>query len=133
MQRKPVKRSKLKSRKVTRRRETLGQDTLVSLKKKLNPSRFAGMSPKMAAIVGYIIGEKYTHPYIESMVSTSDGAILARETCDFGYNVFIGSTRDLWRNWSNLCAVAELNFEELELARLLYLKKIKGVEWGYNE
>ena len=31
---------------------------------KLRPSRFPGMSPFMAAIVGYVLGESYTEPGI---------------------------------------------------------------------
>ncbi len=35
-----------------------------TLKSKLKPTRFNGMSPLMAAIVGYVLGEAYTTPEI---------------------------------------------------------------------
>ncbi|HEX5230422.1 MAG TPA: hypothetical protein VFW44_22075 [Bryobacteraceae bacterium] len=31
---------------------------------KLRPSRFPGMSPFMAAVVGYVLGESFTDPEI---------------------------------------------------------------------
>lgn len=34
---------------------------------KLNPSRFPGMSPFMAAVVGYVLGESFTDPQIAEM------------------------------------------------------------------
>lgn len=38
------------------------------LAEKLHPARFTEMSPLMAAIVGYVLGEKLTTPQIEELV-----------------------------------------------------------------
>ena len=43
-----------------------------TLTESLHPRRFAGMSGKMVAIVGYILGEKWSKPNIAEMVVTSD-------------------------------------------------------------
>lgn len=124
MSKKDIKRSKPKPRVTTKRRAT---STLAGLKEKLHPSRFDGISTKMMAIVGYIVGEKYTWPHIEEMVITEDDMVLARESCDFGYNAFIGAGSDLDRNWRNLIGVAGLTPEEEKLAMSLYRRKIRRI------
>jgi hypothetical protein len=45
---------------------------------KLRPDRFTAMSGKMAAIVGYIVDERFSEPAISEMVVTSDGFVLAQ-------------------------------------------------------
>jgi hypothetical protein len=47
----------------------------VSLASKLHPDRFSAMSGKMAAIVGYILGESWTEPEIVALSVTSDGFV----------------------------------------------------------
>ena len=49
-----------------------------TLADKLHPNRFPGMSGRMAAIVGYILGEEWSRPRIAELVVTSDGWLLAR-------------------------------------------------------
>lgn len=78
---------------------------------KLHPSRFL-ISPKMTAIVGYILGETYVDPPIWEMVVTSDGFVLARVGGHVGCDTFIGSYSDLYRNWMRLLNAAELTDEE---------------------
>jgi hypothetical protein len=97
----------------------------VDLSNKLYPGRFTGMSPKMAAIVGYIIDEHYTCPGIASIIVTSDGAVLAMQDGDIGYNEFVGHVSDLERNWKNLLNAAGLTSEEKKYAMRLYEVKIK--------
>lgn len=121
MSRKAVKRSNQKKRAVCRPR------TQESLAAKLDPRRYPGMSPKMAAIVGYIVGEKFTWPNIEEMIVTADGMVFARESCDFGYNAFIGAKSDLDRNWRKLVEVADLTQDEEKLAMLLYKRKLRRI------
>lgn len=84
------------------------------LSKKLHPSRFTEMSPKMAAIVGCIIGEKFTNPSLVELSVTSDGYVLGRQERDCGLNEWIGSVRDLERNLSHLVVCADLTPEESE-------------------
>lgn len=44
---------------------------------KLRPDRFTARSGKMAAIVGYILDERFSDPAISELVVTSDGFGLA--------------------------------------------------------
>ncbi len=45
---------------------------------KLRPDRFTAMSEKMAAIVGYILDERFSEPAISELVVASDGFALAQ-------------------------------------------------------
>ncbi len=36
----------------------------MSLTEKLHPDRFTAMSPKMTAIIAYVLGEEWTEPHI---------------------------------------------------------------------
>ena len=45
---------------------------------KLRPDRFTAMSGRMAAIVGYILDERFSDPAISELVVTSDGFVLAQ-------------------------------------------------------
>jgi hypothetical protein len=47
------------------------------LSNKLNPARFPGMSPLMAAICGFVLGESFTDPEIAE-ITVSDWAADAR-------------------------------------------------------
>ena len=86
---------------------------------KLHPRRFPGMSAKMAAIVGFVLGQEFTTTRIAEMVITSDAMVLARQAGDIGLNLFIGRAADLERNWSNLIdSACLLDVEKTELARL---------------
>jgi hypothetical protein len=64
---------------------------------KLRPDRFTGMSPRMAAVVGHVLGERFTEPAIAEMVVTSDGIVLARAEGDDNEEV-LGREADLDRN-----------------------------------
>mgnify|MGYP001567949505 CR=1 FL=1 len=89
------------------------------LVEKLHPKRFPGMSGRMAAIVGFILGQDWSVPRIVEVAITSDGYVLAREKGDVGLNVFIGSTADLEKNWRNLLESAcLLPDEKAEISRL---------------
>lgn len=83
------------------------------LVRKLRPDRFTGMSPKMAAIVGGILGEHWTQPEICSMSVTSDGFVT------FGFDGFLGHASDLLFNLRRLVEAAQLEPEEIaEFKRL---------------
>jgi hypothetical protein len=87
-----------------------------SLVQKLNPANFTSMSGKMAAIVGCIIGTKYTDTEIVELCITSDRFVLARNKGHAGFDTFIGHETDLGRNWINLLDSADLTNEERALA-----------------
>ena len=95
-----------------------------SLAKKLHPGRFPGMSGKMAAIVGYILGESWTEPEVFELAITSDGFVLAGQSGDVGCNDWVGSAQDLERNVQNLLAVAGLTPEERQSWDALYRARI---------
>ncbi len=91
-----------------------------NLARKLNPARFPGMSPRMAAIVGCILDREFTEPTIAELAVTSDGCVLARHAGDIGFNDFLGARSDLECNWRRLLDVAGLNDEERRLAERKY-------------
>jgi hypothetical protein len=99
-----------------------------SLRAKLHPSRFTEMSPKMAALVAYILETDYdVHPRIKELAPVSGGIVLARTSMDIGYNLFIGSEDDLVRNWKALLNVAGLTVEERLLADSLFSARVYGM------
>lgn len=80
---------------------------------KVHPARFANMSPRMAALVGYLIGEEFTNPVIVSLTVTSDKFLLAMRKGDIGFNDFIESEEDFKNNLEYLInAVPDLTDEE---------------------
>ena len=68
------------------------KDALIA---KLRPDRFTAMSGKMAAIVGCILGERFSEPTISELVVTADGIVLAQTEGDVGANEIIGTEVDL--------------------------------------
>ena len=94
------------------------------LAQKLHPSRFTEMSPKMAAIVGYILGESWTEPEVAELAVTGDGVVLARTDGDVGMSAWVGSAEDLDRNVSSLLAVAGLTEQERALWRGCYTARV---------
>ncbi len=77
------------------------------------------MSGKMAAIVGYIVDERFSEPAISEMVVTSDGFVLAQTEGEVGANDMIGEEADLNRNLLTLIEAAGLSDEEIrEFGRL---------------
>ncbi|MCZ7536060.1 MAG: hypothetical protein M5T61_09130 [Acidimicrobiia bacterium] len=72
---------------------------------KLHPDHFSAMSGKMAAIIGYVLGESRTEPEIKAMSVTSDGYVTSESE-------FLGEAADLDRNILNLLVAADLSDEE---------------------
>ena len=91
---------------------------------KLNPNRFPGMSPKMAAIVGYILGQEWTNPYITELQVTSDNFVLSGINTDPLLNRIEGRLDELQDNWNRLLAVAGLTNAEMQTANGLFAAKI---------
>lgn len=86
---------------------------------KLRPDRFTGMSGKMAAIVGYILDQRFSDPAISELVVTSDGFVLAQREGEVGANEMIGEETDLNRNLLTLIDAAGLTEDEVrEFGRL---------------
>jgi hypothetical protein len=92
------------------------KDQLVT---KLRPDRFTAMSGRMAAVVGYILDERFSDPSISELVVTSDGFVLAQQEGDVGANDMLGTEVDLNRNLLDLIAAAGLSDDETrEFGRL---------------
>jgi hypothetical protein len=92
---------------------------------KLHPKRFPGMSGRMAAVVGYILGRRWTRPRIAELVITSDGWVLARNAGRVGFDTMVGTAADLERNWGNLLSAAGLTGEERREAGELYRQAVR--------
>jgi len=96
----------------------------LNLTQKLHPTRLSGMTSKMVAIVGFVLGETFTQPAIAAIFVTSDGFALAQNVGEVGFNSFIGCESGLRRNWQNLLVAAELTGEEREEACRLFALKL---------
>ena len=91
---------------------TSAYDEAMSLTAKLHPDRFTAMSPKMTAIIAFVLGEEWTDPQIGWMSVSSDG--YATTDSDF-----LGDAADLDRNIRKLLIAAQLSPDERqEFARL---------------
>ena len=100
------------------------------IKKALHPSRFPGMSMKMAAIVGYIVENKVTSPAIAEMIVTSDGIIMARVEGDIGCNDMLGKIEDFKRNWDKLIHLPGTGLTKEEISYLEQLPNVMIRNYG---
>jgi len=91
---------------------------------KLHPQRFPRMTPKMGAIVAYLLDIPVVGPFIAEIVVTSDGYVLVRAESEARANHFVGVYADLLRNWLGLLAVAGLTTTERMEAESLFAAKI---------
>ncbi len=88
--------------------------TLAELKQRLHPKRFTNMSPKMAFIVGAILGENWAsgnrgeQSKDTKFCITSDGFVVSE-------TIFIGSVDDFEDNLERLEQVAKLNEEQRQM------------------
>jgi hypothetical protein len=97
------------------------------LARKLNPRRFPGMSPLMAAVVGYVLSKSFTDPDIaEITVSESEGIVYFRKAGAVGFDG-LQSLDDLRNNWNRLLEVAGLTPEERRDAVRLFVEKVDKV------
>jgi hypothetical protein len=101
-----------------------------NIKLALHPSRFPGMSIKMRAIVGFMIGAKYTTPAIEQMIVTSDGILMARVTGDIGYNDILGNVNEFKQNWDRLIHYPNLGLTSDEIEYLEELPSVSIRNYG---
>jgi hypothetical protein len=87
--------------------------------RKLDPSRLR-VSGKFHAILGCMLGQRWTTPRITALCITSDGFVLAEEAGDVGFNHLIGDEADLRRNIRGVCrAVAASQAETTYLLGLV--------------
>src|SRR6185437_6508158 len=96
-----------------------------ALAKKLHPSGFPGMSPFMAAIVGYVFDQALTEPEIaEIAVSETENLVYIRQAGAAGFDG-IQSLEDLRNNWNRLMDAAGLTPEERARAVELFQTRIE--------
>jgi hypothetical protein len=102
-----------------------------SLKSKLNPRRFPGMSPFMAAVVGFVLGDSFTEPDIAQItVSEAENLVYIRRAGAVGFDG-IESLKDMRDNWNRLLDAAGLTPEERREAVQLFnsrVEKVPGTE-----
>jgi hypothetical protein len=98
---------------------------------RINP-RNLGFSPKMAAIVGAIIGHDYgvrdgRGGELSSLSITSDGYVMAHSTASDGGGAFLGSADDLDRNVEQFSLVLHdaASDEDAEEFERLYKTNVK--------
>ena len=96
------------------------------LNAKLHPKRFPNMSGRMAAIVGYVLGEVWSKPRIVELVVTSDGWVLARNAGHIGCDTIIGTAEDMERNWNDLMRAADLTSDEQQEVGRRYQKAVRS-------
>ena len=85
------------------------------------------MSPFMAAVVGYVLGESFTDPEIaEIAVSETENLVYIRKAGAVGFDG-LQSLEDLRNNWNHLMDAAGLTREERKLAVELFRAKVEAV------
>lgn len=94
------------------------ESPVTALAIKMNPKAF-GYSPRMAALLGAVLGHDYgardsRGGHITSLAITSDGFVVGASTASDG-GAFLGTVADLARNLALLVADANLTPEETAL------------------
>jgi hypothetical protein len=85
------------------------------------------MSPMMAAVVGFVVGEHYTNPEIaEINVSESENIVYIRKAGAVGFDG-LQSLEDMRNNWNRLLDVAGLTTDERKEAVELFVSKVEKV------
>lgn len=79
----------------------------------------------MAAVVGYILDERFTDPAISELVVTSDGFVLAQAEGEVGANEMLGTEVDLNRNLLDLITAAGLTETEVQEFGKLQRERIR--------
>ena len=98
-----------------------------SLTQKLHPDRFSEMSPFMAAITGYVLGESWTNPQIaEITVSEQEDLVYIRKGGAVGFDG-LHSLTDLRNNWNRLLDAAGLTEDERHRAVKLFCSKVAPI------
>lgn len=98
-----------------------------TLNEKLHPNRFSEMSPFMAAIVAFVLGESWTDPGIaEIAVSETENLVYIRKADGVGFDG-IESLSDLRNNWNRLLDAAGLTDEERHEAVRLFRERVETV------
>lgn len=92
-------------------------DSRKSLTKKLHPDNLKGFSPRMMGILAYILGERWTLPWVGGMSITSDGfvALTPHDNEGVSHDEIIGTINDLDDNLLLVLNDAGITSEEYEV------------------
>ena len=71
------------------------------------------VSEHFQAIIGCLLGEHWTTPWLVEMVITPDGHVLGRCEGEASFKAFLGASEDLLRNIHGVAKVAELDGDEV--------------------
>lgn len=100
---------------------------MFKLAEKLHPNRFTEMSPFMAAIVAYVLGESWTDPAIaEVAVSETQDLVYMRKAGSAGFDG-LQSLTDSRNNWNRLLDAAGLTPDERPKAVQLFHQRVETV------
>lgn len=100
---------------------------MTTLAQRLHPKRFAEMSPFMAAIVAYVLGESWAEPAItEIAVSDTEDLVYIRKADGVGFDG-VQSLADLRNNWNGLPDAAGLTPDERREAIRLFTVRVSVV------
>ena len=97
---------------------------LNDLVQKLNPGRFPGIPPSLAALTGFVLGAVFSSPHIVALVTTDSGIVLARSNVDAEAKRVLGSYSDVLRSWIWLVSRAGLTPDEYVTVQSLFAEKV---------
>lgn len=97
---------------------------LRDLVRKLDPRRFPGMPPTLAALTGFILGAEFFTPRITEVEVTGSGTVFARVNGDANERRVLGSYSDVLRGWLRLISRAGLTPREFVEVQFLFAKKV---------
>src|SRR5256885_1684187 len=97
---------------------------LKDLVRKLNPKRFPGIPPTLAALAGFVVGAAFFTPYIRAVVITDSGIVLAWVDGKTDESRVLGSYSNILRNWIRLISRAGLTPHEFMEVQALFAEKV---------
>lgn len=97
---------------------------LKDLVRKLNPKRFPGISPTLAALTGFVLGAAFFTPYIRAVVITDGGIVLARVDGTTDESRVLGSYSSILRHWTCLISRAGLTPHEFMEVHELFAERV---------
>ena len=105
------------------------QELKNSIALKLNPGRFPNVSGKMFACLGAFLNQHWSNPRIASIVVTSDGFLMGRDSGDIGFNEFIGTYDSFQSNlWGMVDSAGDVSDEEKAFLVILLTRLENGEE-----
>ena len=97
---------------------------LKDLVRKLDPRRFPGMPPVLAALTGFLLGAEFFTPSISEIVITDSGIVLARVNGDTDAKHVLGRYSDILQGWMSLLSRGGLTPHEFAQVQCLFAEKV---------